>query len=450
MKINLRKNTAWGATEVILSGVSLFLLYKYIILFIGVKGLGLWSLVLSTTSLARLADIGAAAGLTRFVALGSAEGFGDDTASYIDTAYFLTFVMYAVVGALLFVPLWYGLASVVPAENLADAHALLPFAIASLVLLNLNGVTLSGIMGVQRADIKSKIVIGGLVVQIAFVIFTIRDYGLLSLAWGQMLQYGMVTVVGRFVLMRLTPGANLGIIPHRVSRAAMKDLFSFGMKLQATSLVAFVFEPFVKLILSSTAGLEALGLFEMASRIVIQVRHIAYVPMQSLVSAFVHVRKTEVAIFQSYYNKVFSNAVAASSMLMVGTFILSPLFSFLWLGKLDRQFITIMGIVCSARLVHLIATPAYMVGVSEGKIVNNLIGHVITSIVFPAVAYVAFKAVPSMYVVIGVCMLGMAVGEGVAFLLNSKQFNLPRKPSAKSVKEELAVNLRQILRKLGL
>jgi O-antigen/teichoic acid export membrane protein len=68
MELNLRRNSLYAVGEVVVSGLSLFLLYKKVVNTLGVEALGVWTLVLATTSLGRFADIGAASGLSRFVA----------------------------------------------------------------------------------------------------------------------------------------------------------------------------------------------------------------------------------------------------------------------------------------------------------------------------------------------------------------------------------------------
>jgi O-antigen/teichoic acid export membrane protein len=50
------------------SGITLFILYKFIYHTLGAANLGLWSLVLATTGVARFTDLGLSGSLGRFVA----------------------------------------------------------------------------------------------------------------------------------------------------------------------------------------------------------------------------------------------------------------------------------------------------------------------------------------------------------------------------------------------
>ena len=65
MQLRLGRNATWAVGEVVISGLVLFLLYRIVVATLGVEALGVWSLVMATTSLARFADLGAAAGLAR-------------------------------------------------------------------------------------------------------------------------------------------------------------------------------------------------------------------------------------------------------------------------------------------------------------------------------------------------------------------------------------------------
>ena len=62
------KTSVLLAGQVLVSGITLFGLYKFIYRTLGPANLGLWSLVLATTGLARFTDLGLSGSLGRFVA----------------------------------------------------------------------------------------------------------------------------------------------------------------------------------------------------------------------------------------------------------------------------------------------------------------------------------------------------------------------------------------------
>ena len=54
--------------QAILTSVILFLMYLFISRILGLSALGIWSVVMATTSASRLIDIGFSGGITKFVA----------------------------------------------------------------------------------------------------------------------------------------------------------------------------------------------------------------------------------------------------------------------------------------------------------------------------------------------------------------------------------------------
>src|ERR1017187_500234 len=64
----LTKTSVLLTAQVVVSGIALFVLYKFIYRTLGLGTLGLWSLVLATTGITRSADLGLAGSLGRFVA----------------------------------------------------------------------------------------------------------------------------------------------------------------------------------------------------------------------------------------------------------------------------------------------------------------------------------------------------------------------------------------------
>ena len=71
-RVTLNVITSGG--QVVCVGLVYFLLYKYLLKQIGVEMLGVWSIVVSTSSLANLANFGVADSVLRFVALFVKEG----------------------------------------------------------------------------------------------------------------------------------------------------------------------------------------------------------------------------------------------------------------------------------------------------------------------------------------------------------------------------------------
>src|ERR1700691_2404856 len=112
MELNLRRNSLYAVGEVVISGISLFLLYRKVVNTLGVEALGIWSLVLATTSLGRIADFGAASGLSRFVAAAKARGAADSELTFVETALITNATLYLCIALMLWAPAYFGLSLV--------------------------------------------------------------------------------------------------------------------------------------------------------------------------------------------------------------------------------------------------------------------------------------------------------------------------------------------------
>ena len=64
----LTVNAVSAVVQVVFTALLYFFLYKYLLKNIGVEQLGIWSLILSFSSIANLANLGLTSGLVKFVA----------------------------------------------------------------------------------------------------------------------------------------------------------------------------------------------------------------------------------------------------------------------------------------------------------------------------------------------------------------------------------------------
>ena len=64
----LLSNAGLSVLQVLVSGVLLFFVYRHLLKQLGAEQLGLWSVLLASTSVARLSDLGLTSGVVKFVA----------------------------------------------------------------------------------------------------------------------------------------------------------------------------------------------------------------------------------------------------------------------------------------------------------------------------------------------------------------------------------------------
>jgi O-antigen/teichoic acid export membrane protein len=447
MILNLKRNAMWSIAEIVISGISLFLLYKYVVFFLGLKALGIWSLVLASTSLVRLSDLGGAAGLSRFVALALTKNDRINVRDFVETSLIANLCIYICASVLFAIPLSWGMRFLVPLDAVAQAKTLLPYALASFALLNINSVTLSALIGIQRTDIKCKIVILSLIVQIMAVMATVPYVGLIGMALGQIAQY-LVSVVLSWLAFRSLVGPSIiPILPRRFNRHVFSQLFSFGIKLQLMNLVSFFFEPLTKFVVSAVCGLPALGIFEMAYRLVLQARHLIVSPMQQLVPAFAHLNETDRSETGRLYTRAVMEAVLMGTSIFILIAVASPLISRAWIGTYDPTFMVFASLLCLGWLVNALGTPAYLLGISSGRVRWNITGHLITTLGSPVLGYLFGKWVGSGALVFAIS-LALAAGAACTMVLNCADNRIRPLPPLTVIVAGLRTKLRSLANRL--
>jgi O-antigen/teichoic acid export membrane protein len=356
----------------------LFFLYRVIVGQLGVKALGIWSLVLATTSLGRLADLGTAAGLGRFVAIAGARQEKDKTIAYVETAIITNLLLYSVIALVLWAPAFYALSLTISGEVLVTARALLPFALISFVLIGVASATTGAIVGQQRSDQKSMIVIAGLVLQFLASVAWVPYAGLRGLAWAQIAQYALVISLGWILFLRNYRGSWTFRLPHRWHREVFRELIGFGAKLQAATIISFLLDPTVKFLMSTYGGLEALGFFEMAQRMVQQARQVIVMPNQVLMPGFVHLMETQPQRIEPLYHRAMTLSLVGGFALLGSVALASPIICYLWTGHVTPIFVQFTVILAASWLANLVAAPAYLLGVASGRIGGNLWGLLVS------------------------------------------------------------------------
>ena len=392
MNLNIRRNAAFAIAEVIASGLGLFILYRVVIIDLGAKALGIWSLVLATTSFGRMADVGASLGLGRFVATSQARGEKSRAVSYVETALITNLAVYLTIGILTWLPAYYALSISLASVELRIARQLLPLSLVSFVLMSLTSATTSGIVGQHRSDQKSVIAMVGLFVQLTISLLFVKRSGLLALAWAQIAQYSAVAILGWLAFLRNYFGKWAIRPPYRWNRNIFKELVGYGLKLQMLSIASMVYDPLVKMYMSAFGGLEALALFEMSQRLITQARQLVVTPMQALVPAFAHLRESAPNLIPSMYRRSLSIALVFGTGIISALTVVSPAISYVWLGNMSHIFVELVFVGSFGWLANLFAAPAHLLGIGTGVLKWNVISALVALLGFATFGFIFGKA----------------------------------------------------------
>lgn len=371
-------NALMAVAQVLVTGGGLFLLYRYLLATIGVEQLGIWSLVLATTSAAGAANPGLSASAVKFVAQFLARDEEQRASEAVQT---LVIAMGAIAGVVLLVA-WPGLRwllSLLLAEDARiQALLILPYSLASLWLTLIAGVLQSALDGCHRASQRSLLAIVGMLVFLFLSWQLVRVTGLLGLAVAQICQAG-VLLIGSWLLLRRNLSV-LPLLPRCWSRELFREMLSYSLSFQVISISQMLYEPATKALLTAFGGLTITGFYEMAGRMVLQLRSLLVSAGQVLVPALadLHERKPEEVsvVYRDFYRLMFCLAVPFFAAIIAFT----PIISWLWIGHYERIFVWCATSLAAGWLLNTLAAPAYFANLGTGDLRWNTISHVIMAV----------------------------------------------------------------------
>jgi len=373
-KKKLTINAASAIIQVTFTAFLYFFLYKYLLNNLGAKQLGIWSLILSFSSIANLANFGITSGLVKFIADYLAEKKEDKIGKLIFTAFISMAVLFNIVSLLVFVAAHYFLQFIIDNQFLQLALDILPYSLIGLCINAASGVFTSVLEGHQKNYLRNFIYIfSGIVMFSAMVILT-PIYGLQGMAFAQLIQAVFIMIFALILILRVNPYNRFKY--WKWSNQSFKELFNYGYKFQLVSICQLLYEPTTKMLLSKFGGLALLGHYEMASRLVSQFRALLVNANQVVIPVIAEKVKTQTkAHLQEFYIKmnrillVFT--VPLSTLLILAT----PIISIVWIGYFEPEFVISAYILAMATMFNIMCGPSYFSSLGEGQLTLLVLVH---------------------------------------------------------------------------
>ncbi len=375
----LFSNAFMSAVQVIVAGGAMFVLYKVLLKTIGIKQLGIWSVVMATTSVTQLANMGISPGVTRFVAKYAARGEHGTASEVIQTAVLSLGVSMGLFLCVVYPFAKWALTLLIPHESLQAGQSILPYAFVALWILMMATVFQSGLDGYQRMDRRSVIGMAGLLFYLGFCIVLVRSRGLLGIAYATILQNLWLLVVTWYFLKRQEP--SFPIWRYKWNKMLFKEMVGYGLSFQAISVTIMLYDPVTKAFLSRFGGLAAVGYYEMCNRMLQQIRGLLTNAGSALVPAIADLKENAAekieGLYLNTYGLFFCISVAAYSLVVICT----PGISQLWIGHYEPTFVTFALFLSIGWFFNVLAVPVYFIGLGTGELRSNLISHVSTAVI---------------------------------------------------------------------
>ncbi len=387
MRRQIVANALTTFAQTIAGAASLFFLYRFLIRSIGLERLGIWSLVLATTSVITLANQGFSTGIIKFVAKYAARDQAHELSLLMQTAVITIGLAVAVISAALYPVSRSILAIVLPRGSLAEALAILPLALVSLWLTILQVSLQAGLSGLHRITICNYLEFSGSISYLALACLLVPRHGLIGLAWAQTIQIAAILAITWFLLRRRMK--SLPIIPLRWSRAHFRELAAYGFHFQLVTASQALREPVTKALLAKFGGLALTGFYDLANRLVFTCRELLAQANQVLIPAISHLQERDPqsipAVYRESYRLMFFLAVPSFTSLAV----LSPIVSRVCIGRYEPVFVAFVCILTAGWLVNVLCNPAYVVALGTGALRWVTAGCISTAILNAGFGFVA-------------------------------------------------------------
>ena len=415
-------NAAMSVVQVIVISGILFILYRFLLRTIGVEQLGIWALVLTTTSVTQIANFGLSGSVVKFVAKYIARGENEKVSRAIQTA--------AVsVGAFisLFLVIGYPIARwvldlAIPDKSLPLAIAILPYAFLALWIMAITSIFQGGLDGYQRIDLRSLLLMGGAGFHLFLCFKLAPTYGLKGVAYARVIQNLTMLLSSWFLLKRHLP--LLPIFPYKWDKSLFKEIISYGINFQVISIIGMFYQPITKALLSKFGGLSMVGFYEMANRMIQQLRALIVSANQVLVPAIADLKEKAPQKIQSVYltsyQLLFYLAFPLYSLIIVCT----PFISELWIGHYESAFVIFATLLAIAWFLNTLNAPAYFAYLGIGVLRWNLISNISSVSLNFGLGFLLGVFYGGIGVVIA-AIFSMALGSSIIFLSYHIRYKIP-------------------------
>lgn len=416
-------NVISSGAQIGLIGIVYLFLYRLLVKELGVEQLGVWSVVLATTSLANLANFGVSSSVVRYVALYMANGSYNKIHKLIFTGSSFLLILFIALSLIVYPFANFILSYVINSKYIALALKIIPFSISCLIINEVSGVFASVLDGLQKNYLRSIIyTISSIILLIGAYIWTPK-YGLEGVAIAQVVQSLFTLISCLIVVIKIT---HYNPLKWLWDKAIFKEIFAYGMKFQFLSLTAMLLEPITKSFLAKFGGLAFTGYYEMATRLVNQLRGVIVNSVQSLLPVMVNFSINDPHQQKKLY-KVTMNIVYAVSLMFFSLLLISSnTISSLWIGQIQPIFLYSVLILSLSSFSNLLCSPAYFAYIAEGKLNNPIYSQLIAALLNLIIGFALGHVFKGNGVVIG-WAIAVCLGSFYLSYCYQKQYKI--KPS---------------------
>jgi len=376
----LRRNIFSGSFAAAGGIVVSVIAYPIYLRFLGATLYGLWAILTVIIFFSSIGNLGIDEALIKFIAEEYERRKTSNIIAYISTGLNVLLLN----GILIFVLL---MLLEKPLRSLLNLnvkyaiifHDMFPYIVALSIFILIVHFVNAILKGLGRFDQASYVIlIGRICALVVSILLFIHDYKIWSLLWGQFASFLVVLILSSFFIYRKI---GLYYSPFKNNKIFLIKLFKFGGTITISKIISILLIPFVKIIIARYIGLANVAYFEIANRIVVEIRSLfergisAIMPEVSRLSAAISGARKKISEVMEKINK-------ANLVFGVSTFVLLLIFGEpilkIWLAeKYDVTIVIAFRIIIAGYLINLLAIPYYYYFMAIGKVKYCFINHFI-------------------------------------------------------------------------
>ena len=416
------RNAFVAAVQALVTGATLFFLYRYLLIKLGAADLGVWALVLATTSAASLANLGIASSTTKFVSQYLARNQPETASSIIQSAAISVVVILSII-----LPLTYPLLDdalgffIQETEEFEDAMLILPYALFSFWLNSVAGVFQACIDGFQRVDLRGYLLMGMSVLYLLLVFWLVPIAGLEGLAQAQVIQAALLLLISWYILKRLMPA--LPLIPLHWKYRTFREILGYSLNFQVIAMTQLLMIPVAKALMARFGGVSIVAYFEMAYRMVFQLRSLIAAGHQAIVPTIADVQEKDPAKLRAIYHQSFKIILFLVLAGLPFCMMITPFVSWLWIGAYNPWFILFSYLLFTGWFLNLLTNPAYFANLGTGELRWNVYGHVVIGVLNIGLGILLGQRFGGTGIVLGF-VIALLIGSSLIMLAYNKKHHV--------------------------
>lgn len=406
-------NASMSVVQIIVLSAVLFILYKFLLNTIGVEKLGVWSLILATTSVSQIANLGLTGSVVKFVAKYIAKKDSKNVSELIQTAVISVAVIVALVLIIFFPIIKWILGLVMPESSFHLALTVLPYALFAFWIMTVTSIFLSGIDGYQRIDIRSIFLMVGAIFHLVLCLIFVPVHGLLGLAYAKIIQNISVFCMGWITLRKYNK--KLPLIPFRWNKELFKEIIGYGVNFQIIAFMRMLYDPVTKALMSKFGGLSMVGYYEMASKMVQKLRSLIVSANRVLVPAIADLQEKIPSKIRNVYIYNYRLLFYLSLPIFSAIIVFTPVISKIWIGHYEKNFMIFSILLAIGWFLNTLNVPAYFSYLGIGKLKYNVLSHIVLGVLNASLGFVLGYFYGGIGVVLG-WVISLSIGSSIIYV----------------------------------